>query len=78
MVFLAGKVDELGLTTVLTIEGDNHRIAETIVGNTQAKNAKVLSLDSLQATTGEDVKDGVTYLGIMEANLETLRKALTK
>lgn len=78
VVFLAGKVDELGLTAVLTIEGDNRRIAETIVGNTRAKAAKVLSLDSLQATTGEDVKKGVTYLGAMEANLEVLKQALTR
>lgn len=78
VVFLAGKVDELGLTTVLTIEGDNHRIAETIVENTQAKNAQVLAMDSMQGTTGEAVKNGVTYLGIMEANLDVLRQALTK
>ena len=78
VVFLAGKVDELGLTTVLTIEGGNHRIAETIVANTRTKDAKVLSLDSLQATAGEDVRNGVTYLGAMEANLEVLRQALTK
>ena len=28
IAFLAGKVDEMRLTTVLTIEGDNHRIAD--------------------------------------------------
>ena len=78
IVFLADKVDELGLSTVLTIEGDNHRIAETIVGNTQAKDAKVLAMDSLQATTGEDVKNGTTYLGVMEANLEVLKQALSE
>ena len=78
VVFLAGKVDALGLTTVLTIEGDDHRIAGTIVENTRAKDAKVLSLDSMQATTGEDVKNGATYLGAMEANLEVLKQALTK
>ncbi len=78
IVFLAGKVNELGLSTVLTNEGDNHRIAETIVGNTQAKDARVLAMDSLQATTGEDVKNGATYLGVMEANLEVLKQALTK
>ena len=78
IVFLAGKVDALGLTTVLTIEGDNHRIAETIVGNTQAKDAKVLAMDSLQGTTGEDVKNGATYLGVMEANLGVLKQALVR
>ena len=78
VAFLAGKVDELGLSTVLTIEGDNHRIAETIVENTREKNARVLAMDSLQATTGEDVKNGATYLGAMEANLDVLKQALTK
>lgn len=78
VAFLAGKVDELGLTTVLTIEGDNHRIAETIVQNTRAKDAKVLVMDSMQATTGEDAKRGVTYLSVMQADLEALKQALTK
>ncbi len=78
IAFLAGKVDALGLTTVLTIEGDNHRIAETIIGNTRAKDARVLAMDSLQGTTGEDVKNGATYLGVMEANLEVLKQALTR
>ena len=78
VVFLAGKVDELGLTTVLTIEGDNHRIAETIVANTRAKDARVLAMDSLQATTMADAEGGATYLGVMEANLEVLKQALTK
>jgi len=78
IVFLAGKVDELGLSSVLTIEGDNHRIAETIIANTQAKDAAVRMMDSMQATTAEDVANGVTYLGVMEQNLEALRLALTK
>ena len=78
IAFLAGKVDALGLTTVLTIEGDNHRIAETIVGNTRAKDARVLAMDSLQGTTGEDVKNGATYLGVMAANLEVLKQALAR
>ena len=78
IVFLAGKVDELGLGTVLTIEGTDHRIAETIVENTQAKDAKVLSLDSMQSVTAGDVQGGATYLGAMEGNLDALKQALTK
>ena len=78
VAFLAGKVDELGLSTVLTIEGGNRRIAETIVENTERKDAKVLAMDSMQGTTGEDVGNGATYLGTMERNLDVLRQALTK
>lgn len=78
VVFLAGKVDALGLPAVLTIEGDNHRIAETIVQNTQAKDARILAMDSMQATTAADVEAGVTYLGVMEGNLEVLKQTLSR
>ena len=76
IVFLAGKVDELGLHCVLTIEGTDHRIAETVVANTSAKNQKILSMDSLQSTTSADVKKGVSYLSVMTGNLNTLKEAL--
>ena len=74
--FLAGKVDELKLPCVLTIEGAQHKIAETIVENTSAKNQKVLTMDSMQSTTSKDVANGTTYLSIMEKNLSVLKEAL--
>ena len=74
--FLAGKVDELNLPCVLTIEGAQHKIAETIVENTSTKNQAILTMDSMQATTSEDVKNGATYLSIMEQNLSVLKEAL--
>ena len=74
--FLAGKVDELNLPCVLTIEGVQHKIAETIVRNTAAKNQKVLTMDSMQSTTSKDVKNGTTYLSVMEQNLSVLKEAL--
>ena len=74
--FLAKKVDELGLPCVLTIEGAQHRIAETIVQNTSGKNQKVLTMDSMQSTTSKDVANGATYLSVMEKNLSVLKEAL--
>ena len=74
--FLAEKVDELALPAVMTIEGADHRIAETIVANTKNKDAKILTMDSMQSTTSEDVKSGTTYLSVMEKNLEVLGEAL--
>ena len=76
VTFLAKKIDELGLGNVLTIEGKNHKIAKTVVDNTKNKDQKVLTMDSMQSTTSKDVKDGATYLGIMEKNLEVLKEAL--
>ena len=74
--FLAKKVDALSLPCVLTIEGKQHKIADTIVQNTKAKNQPILTMDSMQATTSEDVANGTTYLGVMENNLGVLKQAL--
>ena len=69
-------MDELGLPAVLTLEGPNTRIAETVVENTAAKNQKILALDSMQGTTASDIQAGMNYLSVMEANLEVLKEAL--
>ena len=76
ITFLAGKVDENSLTSVITIEGKEHKIAETIISNTATKDQKILTLDSMQTTTMDDVKNGTTYLSIMESNYEVLKEAL--
>ncbi|MCD7755698.1 MAG: metal ABC transporter substrate-binding protein, partial [Firmicutes bacterium] len=75
IVFLSGKVDELGLTTVLTIEGSNSKIAGTIVA-AGSENVQILSVDSMQSTTSSDVENGTSYLAIMADNLDVLTQAL--
>ena len=76
ITFLSKKVDELSLPVVLTIEGKDKRIAETIIENTASKNQKVLTLDSMQSVSSSDVKNGKTYISIMESNLSVLKEAL--
>ena len=74
--FLVRKVDELELSCVIKIESSNTRLAETVISGTKAKNARILELDSLQTVTAQGVAEGVTYLGVMEKNLEVLKTAL--
>ena len=74
--FLANKVDELGLKDIMAIENSNQKIAKTIIENTKEKNQKILTLDTMQSTTSDDVKNGTTYLSVMEKNLEVLKEAL--
>ena len=76
ITFLAKKVDELGLPAVLTIEGKDKRIAETIIENTASKNQKVLTLDSMQSVSSKDIQNGTTYISIMESNLAVLKEAV--
>ena len=76
ITFLANKLDELSLPAVCKIEGNDHRIAETIIGITANKDRKILTFDSMQSTTSNAVKEGATYLSAMEKNLTVLKEAL--
>ena len=76
ITFLAKKVDELSLPAIFTIEGKDKRIAETIAQNTASKDQKILTLDSMQSVSSGDIKNGTTYMSIMENNLSVLMEAL--
>ncbi len=76
IIFLANKVDELGLNAVLTIEKSDKKIAKTVVNSTKNKNQEVLEMDSLQSITTKEIKEGRNYLSAMKKNLEVLKKAL--
>ena len=74
--FLADKVDEKKLGSILVIENSDQKIANTIQQNTKEKNQKILVLDSMQSVTEKNMADGETYLGVMKKNLEVLKQAL--
>ena len=76
IIFLAEKVDSLGLGAVLTIENSDQKIAKTIVSGTKTKDQKILSMDSMQSTTAKDIGNGTSYLSLMEKNLAVLKDAL--
>lgn len=76
VVFLAKKVDSLGLKNVMTLEKSDGKIAQTIIQNSKAKNQKILALNSLQSVTAKDIAAGATYLSIMQSNLAVLKDAL--
>lgn len=76
IAFLAGKLDSEKIPVVLVIENSPSQIAETIIANTTAKNHEILTINSMQSVSKEDMESGVTYLGVMEDNLEVLNRAL--
>lgn len=76
ITFLAGKVDELGLSAIMQIESADGLIAETIKNNTKDQNQTILTMDSMQATTLEDIENGASYYSAMENNLNVLKEAL--
>lgn len=75
--FLAKKSDELSLKYVMTIEGSDGKLANTVIDNSENKDKTVLSLNSMQSVTELQVQEGASYIEIMKANLDVLRKALS-
>ena len=55
---------------------ERRMFAKTIIDNTTTKDQQILELNSMQGTTSKDVNAGVTYISIMEENLEVLKQAL--
>ena len=76
VIFLANKLDELDLRTIMTLEGSDGKLAKTIADTAKAQDVAILCLDSMQSTTQKDVQEGASYLSIMEKNLDVLIRAL--
>lgn len=73
IVFLANKVDELGLNSIFTLSDSDHKIAETIKENTKNKTQEIRVLNSLESVSSSD---NTSYLDVMEENLDTLKAGL--
>lgn len=76
IVFLADKVDEIGLKSIIVIDGSDEKVAAKIKQETSDKDQIILRLNSIQSTTLNDYNKGITYLSIMENNLGVLKLAL--
>ena len=76
IAFLTQKADELQLHTILKIEGEGNRIADTIAQNASYKDMKVSVLNSMQGISQKEIEEGKDYLSIMEDNLQVLTEAL--
>ncbi len=72
---LSQKADELGLPVILVTENSTGDIADAVSEGSQNEPA-IRTLDSIQSVTAEIAADGVTYLSIMERNLDVLKEAL--
>ena len=77
VAFLANKMDSLSLPAILTIDGGDGKIAQAVLtASKKSKDTPVLTLNSMQSVTEEQIKFGVDYLSMMQDNLEVLKKVL--
>ena len=75
IVFLSKKIDELNLDYVLSIDGSDGSIAETIIENTETKSQNVKVLNSMQSLGKKDINKK-SYISIMEQNINVIKDVL--
>lgn len=71
VAFLTDKVREEGISTVWYIEFSNHLVADSIA---EAAGADTALFHTCHNVSAEDLKNGATYISLMEGNLERLRQ----
>ena len=77
IAFLAGKMDSESLPSIFIIENGNKKIAKAVLAaSKKSQNAQILTINSMQSITEEQINNGINYLSLMRANLENLKKAL--
>ena len=73
---LASKIDELNLTTVMTLDNGISNIAKAVISNSKTKDIKTLSLNSLQSVSYDEIAAGLSYLSAMEDNFKIIKESL--
>lgn len=73
IAFLIDKVKEEQIPVVFTIELSNEKMTDSIC---EATGAKKLLLHSCHNVTKDDFEQGITYLDLMERNVQALKEAL--
>ena len=73
VAFLIDRVRSEGTPAVLYIEYSNQKMADVICEDTGCKK---LLFHSCHTVSAADLKAGATYLGLMRANVESVREAL--
>ena len=77
IAFLAGKMDSESLPAIFTIEKGNKKIANAVLAASKnSKEAQILTINSMQSITEQQIAEGISYLSIMQTNLDVLKKAL--
>ncbi len=72
-VKLTQAVNDNALNYVIVTESSDKKLAKSI---SDATGCDILTLSSMQSVSRTQIKDGITYLSVMEANLTVLKTAL--
>ena len=76
IIALSEELSAHQLQSVILLEGSKTDFAQTVIRNSDMKGARILTMNSMQAAGQREADAGITYLSIMEDNLQVLKTAL--
>ncbi len=73
---LAKDMDEANAQAIIVVDNSDESLAATVLEYTADPHRPILRMNSLQAATKSQIKEGLNYYDIMKDNLAVLKKAL--
>lgn len=76
VVFLAKKLDELGLKHICALKGAEPKVAKTVINSSNDKDRDIVLFNSMEGITNVNDAENTNYIKIMEENLEAFKNAI--
>ena len=76
VIRLIHEADEHNVNYIAVTESSDASLANTVISSTKTKDQKILTFNSMQAISKTQIENGVTYLSIMQENVNQVKIAL--
>ena len=76
VIRLIEEADEHEIRYIAVTESSDKALAETVASSTKTNIEEIIVLNSMQAVTSSQIKNGADYISIMQENLNAIKKAL--
>ena len=76
VIRLIHEADEHDVKYLAVTESSDGALANTVITSTKSKQQKVISFNSMQSITRSLIDGGVTYISLMEKNINAIKTVL--
>ena len=76
VIRLIQEANEHNVNYIAVTESSDKALANTVISSTESKAQKIITLNSMQSITKSKIENGITYISIMEENIDQVKTAL--
>ena len=76
VIRLIHEANEHNVNYIAVTESSDKALANTVISSTESKAQKIITLNSMQSITKSKIENGITYISIMEENIDQVKTAL--